>query len=118
MLTYFPLTALTLLGDAPGVASVSAGATFDLSALPPWVGYLLPALGLFLFSLLVGALNAVIRQRDADGVTVSPRLRLVAAILNAAAANLDKSKQQAALANGTTAPRPSDPTAGAPEQKP
>ncbi len=96
LLTYFPLP--LVLGDAPSVAALPAGATFDLSAVPPWVEYLLPALGLFLFSGLVGALNEVIRKRDADGVPVSPSLRLVSAVLNAMAANIDKSKQQVAKA--------------------
>ena len=83
---------------APVEALAPAGATFDLSAMPHWVAYLLPALGFFLFSLFVGALNQVIRQRDAEGVPVSPRLRFVAAVLNAAAANLDKSREQVAKA--------------------
>ena len=65
-----------------------------LASVPPWVGYLLPALGLFLLSTCVAALNEVIRQRDASGVPVSPRLRLVASILNVIAANHDKAKQQ------------------------
>lgn len=92
--TFFPLKTLMLLGDVP----VPAGA-------PPWLAYLLPllpALGLWLFSSLVGALNQVVRTRDAEGTAVSPRLRLVLAVLNVMAGNLDKTKQQVAAAKEPT----------------
>lgn len=87
--TYFPLPVLTLLGDVPPESSV-------LAALPLWAQMLLPVVAYAIFSGLVGGLNEVLRKRDAEGVPVSPRLRLVAAVLNAMAANLDKSRQQAA----------------------
>ena len=96
--TFFPLHTMTLLGDVPVTSPVPAGAGFVLSTLPPWLAYLLPALGLFLLSTCVAALNEVIRQRDADGIPVSPRLRMVAAVLNVISANHDKARQQAAAA--------------------
>lgn len=102
--TYFPLPTLVLVGDVPAVIVPPD--------MPPWVAYLLPALGLFLLSTCVAALNEVIRQRDAEGVPVSPRLRLVAAILNVVAANHDKAREQRAIASGAAQPRP------APEVKP
>ena len=70
----------------------------DTTNLPPWLAYLLPALGLFLFSSVVAAVNEVVRTRDAEGVPVSPRLRFVVAVLNTMAANHDKAAQQAAKA--------------------
>ena len=85
--TYFPLPAVLVLSAGTEVTA--------LDSLPTWLGYLLPAVGLFVYSLFVGALNEVVRKRDAEGVPVSPRLRLVLAVLNAAAANLDKTRQQA-----------------------
>lgn len=90
--TYFPFPGLTLLGDVPPALAPA------FAAMPPWVAYLLPALGLFLLSTCVAALNEVIRQRDAEGVLVSPRLRMVAAVLNVISANHDKARQQAAAA--------------------
>lgn len=81
-----------ILGDVPLEASAH---------MPAWVMYALPAAALFVFSLGVGALNQVIRQRDLEGVPVSPRLRFVAAVLNAAAANIDKSREQVAKARVT-----------------
>lgn len=83
----------TLVGDVPPAVAAH---------IPAWVMYVLPAAALFIYSLGVGALNQVIRQRDADGVPVSPRLRFVAAVLNAAAANLDKSREQVAKAKVTS----------------
>lgn len=82
----------TLVGDVPPVVAAHV---------PAWVLYVAPAAALFVYSLLVGALNQVIRQRDAEGVPVSPRLRFVAAVLNAAAANLDKSREQVGKAKVT-----------------
>lgn len=70
----------------------------DTTNLPPWLAYLLPALGLFLFSSVVAAVNEVVRKRDAEGAPVSPRLRFAVAVLNAMAANHDKAAQQAAKA--------------------
>ncbi len=84
----FEAPPFTILGDVP--------MPIDTSTLPPWLAYLLPALGLFLLSTCVAALNEVIRQRDASGVPVSPRLRLVASVLNVVAANHDKARQQLA----------------------
>ncbi len=97
-MTYFPIFTLTLLGDASVASALPSGATLDLSSMPPWVQMLLPALGLWLFSSVVAAVNEVVRKRDAEGVPVSPRLRLVVAVLNAMAANHDKTAQQAAKA--------------------
>ncbi len=94
--TYFPIYALTLLGDASVASALPPGATFDLTALPLWAQLLLPVLAYAVFSGLVGGLNEVIRKRDADGVPVGPKLRLLSAVLNAMAANLDKTRQQAA----------------------
>jgi hypothetical protein len=73
-------------------------------SIPPWLAYALPALGLFVFSSLVAALNEVIRQRDAKGEPVSPRLRLVASVLNVIAANHDKARQQVAAAKAPVEP--------------
>jgi hypothetical protein len=72
---------------------------------------LLSALGLWLFSNGVGALNQVIRKRDTDKVPVSPALRFVASVLNAMAGNIDKTREQAAIAQGAASPRPADPVA-------
>jgi len=104
--TYLPLPAFVLLGDIPPAPAVLP------DGVPPWLAYLFPALGLFLLSTCVAALNEVIRQRDASGVPVSPRLRLVASILNVVAANHDKAREQRAIASGAEQPRP------APEAKP
>ena len=101
--TYLPLPVLTLLGDVPP-PPVPAGA-------PWWAQYLVlaaPAFGLWLFSNLVGALNEHIRKADAGAVPVSPRLRLVASMLNVMAGNLDKSREQRAIASGAAAPRTAD----------
>ena len=76
--------------------------------LPVWLMPVLSALGLFVFSLLVGALNQVIRKRDAEGVPVSANLRLISAVLNVAAGNLDKTVEQKAIAAGSAAPRSAD----------
>ena len=112
--TFFPLPSIQFLGDVP--------ATATLHELPDWVTALvvliLPLALSALASAVASAVNEVIRQRDAAGTPVAGSLRIVAAILNAVALNLDKSREQVRIANGTTAPRPSDPTAGAPEAKP
>ena len=112
--TAFPLPTLTFLGDVP--------ATATLHELPGWVTALVvlvvPLALSALASAVASAVNEVIRQRDAAGIPVAGSLRVFAAILNAVAINLDKSREQVRIANGTTAPRPSDPTAGAPEVKP
>ncbi len=96
--TYFPIFTLTLLGDASVASALPSGAPFDLSAMPLWVQMLLPALGLWLFSTVVAAVNEVVRKRDAEGVPVSPRLRFVLAVANTIAANHDKAAQQAGKA--------------------
>lgn len=82
----------TLPGDVPPVLAAH---------LPTWALYVLPVLAYAVFSGAVGGLNQVIRQRDLDGVPVSPRLRLVAAVLNAMAANWDKTREQAGKAKVT-----------------
>ena len=86
------------------------------ASMPPWLVPLLPVLGLWLLSAGVGGLNAVIRARDAAKEPVSPTLRLVASVLNAIVANLDKTKEQAAIASGAASPRPADPQATLPVQ--
>lgn len=99
--TFFPLPTLTFLGDVPP-PTVPAGA-------PWWAHYAIaaaPAVGFWLFSTLVGELNAYVRKCDATAVPVSPRLRLVASLLNGIAGNLDKSREQRAIASGAAAPRP------------
>ena len=83
--TFFPLPTLTLLGDVP----VPAGA-------PWWAQYAIlaaPALGFWLFSTGVDALNAVVKKRDADGIPTSPRVRFALAVLNVAAGNMLKGKR-------------------------
>lgn len=95
--TYFPLP--LVLADAPAVAALPAGATFDtLAAQHPLLAMLVPLVAYALFSAVVGELNEVVRKRDAAQVPVSPGARFVLAVLNATAANLDKSRQQAAKA--------------------
>lgn len=96
--TYLPLPVLTLIGDASVEALALAGATFDLAAMPPWVAYLLPALGWFLLSTVVAELNDRVRKMDAEGTPVSPRHRFVLSLLNRIVANHDKAAQQAAAA--------------------
>lgn len=76
----------TIIGDVPSIVTLEP---------PQWVLMLLPALGLFIFSSVVSALNEIIRKRDAEGVLVSKRLRFVASVLNVMAANHDKAAQQA-----------------------
>ena len=98
-MTYLELPALVLLGDVPPVVA---------APMPAWLMPVLSTLGLFAFSLLVGALNQVIRKRDADGVPVSSTLRLMSAVLNVAAGNLDKTVEQKAIASGAAAPRTAD----------
>ncbi len=78
---------------------------------PWWAQYLVlaaPVVGLWLFSQAVGGLNKAIRKSDADGVPVSPRLRLVSSVLNFMAGNFDKTVEQKAIAAGTAAPRTAD----------
>lgn len=107
MLTYFPLPALTFLGDVPADA--------PLSTLPGWVTALVVLIVPLALSALASAVasgvNEVIRQRDAAKLPVAGSLRIVAAILNAVAINLDKSREQARIATGAAAPRPADPAA-------
>lgn len=81
-----------ILGDVPLAAQAHV---------PAWVMYLAPVVAYAIFSGAVGGLNQVIRQRDLDGVPVSPRLRLMAAVLNAMAANWDKTREQAGKAKVT-----------------
>jgi hypothetical protein len=88
-MTYFPLP--VVLGDIPPAAPPGA---------PWWAHYLAiaaPALGLWLFSQGVDALNAVVKKRDADGVPTGPRLRFVLAVLNVMAGNMLKGKRVAAM---------------------
>ena len=101
--TYLPLPVLTLLGDVPPDAP-----------LPGWVTALVvvvvPLALSALASAVASAVNEVIRQRDAAGLPVAGSLRIVAAILNAVAINLDKSREQVRIANGAAAPRAADPS--------
>ncbi len=94
LLTLFPLRSLTFLGDVPADA--------PLSTLPAWVTALVvvvvPLALSAMASAVASAVNEVIRQRDAAGTPVAGSLRIAAAILNAVALNLDKSRQQVVAA--------------------
>ena len=97
----FPAVPFEILGDVP--LPVPAGA-------PWWAQYAVvaaPAVGLWLFSVAVARLNGYIRAQDTAGLEVAKNLRLVAAILNFGAGNLDKTTQQAALAKAE--PKPEEP---------
>jgi len=89
--TAFPAEPLPFV-DAPGVASVPAGATFDLAALIP---YILPALGLFLVSLTASFWSDYVRRLGPK----APKWMLsVSFALNAAAANPHKAARAAKAA--------------------
>lgn len=86
-----------------------------LSALPGWVTALVvlivPLALSALASAVASAVNEVIRQRDTAARPVSGSLRVFAAVLNAVAINLDKSREQKRIAAGDALPRPADPAA-------
>jgi len=77
---------------------------------PWWAQYLVlaaPVVGWYVFSTVVGELNQMVRERDEqaalptvppDFVPVTPRFRLVLALLNRIAGNHDKARQQVAAA--------------------
>lgn len=95
---------LTLASLLPISSFVAAGAdvTPTLDTLPGWVTALVVLIVPLALSALASAVasgvNEVIRQRDAAGTPVAGSLRIVAAILNAVALNLDKSRQQVVAA--------------------
>lgn len=84
----FETPTLTLLGDVP-MPPVPVGA-------PWWAQYAIlaaPAVGLWLFSQGVDALNAAVKKRDAEGIETGPRVRFVLMVLNAMAGNILKGKR-------------------------
>lgn len=100
--TLLPIPTLTLLGDVPADA--------PLSTLPGWVTALVVVVVPLALSALASAVasgvNEVIRQRDAAGTPVAGSLRIVAAIVNAVAINLDKTRQQVAAAKAEKVEEP------------
>jgi hypothetical protein len=98
--TYLPLPTMTFLGDVPLVAPEQ----------PAWVTALVvvvvPLVLSALASAIASAVNEVIRQRDAAEQPVSASFRIFAAVLNAVALNLDKTREQKAIASGAAQPRP------------
>ncbi len=91
------------------ISSFVAAGT-DVTPMPPWLSYLLPALGLAVLSAVTDALNEVVRKKDAARLLdptlpdIAPGFRIALAVLNALAINAFKARQQVVKATDPTKP--------------
>jgi hypothetical protein len=96
--TAFPAEPVPFV-DAPVVASVPAGATFDVSTLPHWLQTVLAVLGAIVpvASLLASILNRYVRAATERGEKVPTWMLALAVPVNAASLNVDKAAQQVGM---------------------